>query len=193
MVPKKAPLVICGVNINAIYEPEQLHQLLQTCQDFDDKNKIFARLMDIMPGGPDAPPPPPPPAVEKDPAAGKKKEKEGFDLDCVPQGKGAKEVMLFWVQCRLRDYKTLKVENFSTSWADGMAFCALIHHFFPDSFNFNQLDPRNRRYNFDLAFRTADQRAGIFPLLDADDMVNMEKPDWKSVFAYVQSIYAVLK
>ncbi|XP_037091725.1 basic proline-rich protein-like isoform X1 [Pollicipes pollicipes] len=49
----KAPLVICGVNINAIREPAQLHQLLQQCEDFDDKNKIFARLMDIMPGGPE--------------------------------------------------------------------------------------------------------------------------------------------
>ncbi|XP_037091152.1 smoothelin-like protein 1 [Pollicipes pollicipes] len=101
--------------------------------------------------------------------------------------------MLFWVQCRLRDYKTVKVENFSTSWSDGIAFCALIHHFFPDAFDFSKLDPRNRRYNFDLAFRTADERAGIFPLLEPDDMVAMEKPDWKSVFAYIQSIYSVLK
>ena len=31
--------------------------------------------------------------------------RDDFELDCVPQGKGTKEVMLFWVQCRLRDYK----------------------------------------------------------------------------------------
>ncbi|XP_037091726.1 smoothelin-like protein 2 isoform X2 [Pollicipes pollicipes] len=146
-----------------------------------------------------APPPPPKPAANENGQnpAGKSKagnsKRDGFELDIAPQGQGTKEVMLFWVQCRLRDYKTVKVENFSTSWSDGIAFCALIHHFFPDAFDFSKLDPRNRRYNFDLAFRTADERAGIFPLLEPDDMVAMEKPDWKSVFAYIQSIYSVLK
>lgn len=194
MASRKPPLMICGVNINTITEPEPLHQLLQQCQDFDDKNKIFARLMDILPGGPDAPPPKPKPAPEKESDQAKSKRKgDGLELDFTPQGQGNKEAMLFWVQCRLRDYKTVKIDNFSTSWSDGLAFCALIHHFFPDAFDFSKLDPRNRRYNFDLAFRTADQRAGIFPLLDPDDMVAMEKPDWKSVFAYVQSIYSVLK
>ena len=50
----------------------------------------------------------------------------------------------------------IKIENFSTSWNDGMAFCALIHHFYPDAFDFDKLNPKNRRYNFDLAFRTAE-------------------------------------
>jgi len=193
MADWKAPMVICGVNINAIKEPGPLHQLLQQCEDFDDKNKIFARLMSIMPGGSDAQP-----SLMTRPESNKAKEepkpkRNELELDVVPQGKGAKEVMLFWVQCRLRGYKTVKMDNFSTCWADGIAFCALIHHFFPDAFDFSKLDPRNRRYNFDLAFRTAEQRAGIFPLLEPDDLVAMDKPDWKSVFAYIQSIYAALK
>ena len=37
-----------------------------------------------------------------------------------------------------------------------MAFCALIHHFYPDAFDFDKLNPKNRRYNFDLAFKTAE-------------------------------------
>lgn len=48
----------------------------------------------------------------------------------------------------------VNVENFSGSWADGLAFCALIHHFFPDSFDFSQLDPNNRKENLALAFKT---------------------------------------
>ena len=52
--------------------------------------------------------------------------------------------------------QNVKVENFSTSWNDGMAFCALIHHFYPDAFDFEKLNPKNRRYNFDLAFKTAE-------------------------------------
>lgn len=49
-----------------------------------------------------------------------------------------------------------------------------------------------RRYRLG-AVCSHSQRAGIFPLLEADDMVAMDKPDWKSVFAYIQSIYSVLK
>jgi len=103
-----------------------------------------------------------------------------------------KDVMVQWCQCRTRSYKGIKIENFSTSWNDGMAFCALIHHFYPDAFDFDKLDPKNRRYNFDLAFRTADEKAGVMALLDVDDMVAMKKPDWKCVFTYVQALYKKL-
>lgn len=37
------------------------------------------------------------------------------------------------------------------------------------------------------------EKAGIYPLLDTDDMVMMKKPDWKCVFTYVQAIYRRLK
>lgn len=37
------------------------------------------------------------------------------------------------------------------------------------------------------------EKAGIYPLLDVDDMVAMRKPDWKCVFTYVQSIYRRFK
>jgi Calponin homology (CH) domain len=50
----------------------------------------------------------------------------------------------------------LKIENFSTSWNNGMAFCALIHHFCPDAFNYEDLRPEERRKNFTLAFRVAE-------------------------------------
>ncbi|ROT81183.1 hypothetical protein C7M84_000055 [Penaeus vannamei] len=106
---------------------------------------------------------------------------------------GVKDMLLTWCQCRTRDYKGVKIENFSTSWNDGMAFCALIHHFYPDAFDFDKLDPKNRRYNFELAFRVADEKAGVMALLDVEDMVMMKKPDWKCVFTYVQSLYKRLK
>ena len=50
----------------------------------------------------------------------------------------------------------VNITNFTTSWNDGMAFCALIHHFRPESFDYSQLDPTNRRHNFQLAFDTAE-------------------------------------
>ncbi|XP_077533169.1 uncharacterized protein LOC144145429 isoform X1 [Haemaphysalis longicornis] len=100
-----------------------------------------------------------------------------------------KEMLLNWCKNKTRGYEHVDVQNFSTSWNDGMAFCALIHHFYPDAFDYDQLNPKNRRHNFDLAFRTAEEQAGISPLLDVEDMVLMKKPDWKCVFTYVQSLY----
>jgi len=101
----------------------------------------------------------------------------------------AKEVILSWVQERTNTYPNLNVTNFSSSWNDGMAFCALIHYYYPEAFDYGKLNPKNRRHNFDLAFRMAEQYADICPLLDVEDMVMYEKPDWKCVFTYVQTFF----
>ncbi|VEL38690.1 unnamed protein product [Protopolystoma xenopodis] len=52
--------------------------------------------------------------------------------------------------------KGVDIQNFGSSWANGLAFCALIHHFYPDSFDFSTLDPKDRRGNFTLAFEKAE-------------------------------------
>jgi len=101
-----------------------------------------------------------------------------------------KDQMLAWCQQRTKGYQNVEVTNFSSSWANGMAFCALIHSYVPDRFDFDSLNPKERRKNFDLAFKVADEAMGAAPLLDTDDMIAMGgKPDWKCVFTYVQSIY----
>ncbi|XP_065574416.1 uncharacterized protein LOC136036241 isoform X3 [Artemia franciscana] len=110
-----------------------------------------------------------------------------------PSVQEIKATLLEYCQRCTSGYKNVQITDFSTSWTDGLAFCALIHHFYPDAFDFDSLEPKNRRYNLDLAFKTADERAGIAPLLDVDDMVTMRKPDWKCVFTYIQTIYRRLK
>jgi disulfide oxidoreductase YuzD len=70
----------------------------------------------------------------------------------------------------------------------------LIHHFYPDAFDYDTLDSKNRRANFELAFRIAEEKADIYPLLEVEDMMIMgSRPDWKCVFTYVQSMYRKLK
>lgn len=100
-----------------------------------------------------------------------------------------KQVLLDWCKTRVRGYQGVDVTDFSSSWTDGLAFCALVHSYYPDAFDFDQLSASDRRHNFQLAFDTAQSRAGIAPLLNVEDMLATSSPDWRSVFTYLQSIY----
>merc|ERR1712215_101907 len=106
------------------------------------------------------------------------------------------EAILIWCQCRTREYENVKISNFTNCWADGLAFCALIHHFFPQAFDFTKLSKENRKQNFELAFHTGERLAGIPDFISGDDMDDMIKDgrlDSKVVFAYVQEVYRALK
>ncbi|NXU79089.1 SMTL1 protein, partial [Oreotrochilus melanogaster] len=67
-----------------------------------------------------------------------------------------KAMLLEWCRFRTRGYQNVDVQNFSGSWGSGLAFCALLHSFFPDAFDFATLDPHNRHHNFTLAFTIAE-------------------------------------
>jgi len=100
-----------------------------------------------------------------------------------------KQMLLDWCVHVTRGYEHVNITNFSSSWNDGMAFCAIMHHFYPRAFDYNKLNPKCRRGNFKLAFDVAEKLGGVAPLLDVDDMVKMKNPDWKCVFTYVQALY----
>merc|ERR1712227_331787 len=74
------------------------------------------------------------------------------------------EAILIWCQCRTREYDDVHISDFTQSWADGRAFCALIHNFFPNAFDFRSLrteSPADRKKNFELAFTTGEKFAGV--------------------------------
>ncbi|XP_037531770.1 smoothelin-like 1 [Nematolebias whitei] len=107
----------------------------------------------------------------------------------VATGASIKQKILQWCHNKTRNYEGVNIENFSSSWSDGLAFCALIHRFFPDAFDFSSLKPKEREKNFTLAFQTAESLADCCPLLDVSDMIMMGKnPDPMCVFTYVQSL-----
>ncbi|CAJ1058634.1 smoothelin-like 1 [Xyrichtys novacula] len=104
-------------------------------------------------------------------------------------GASIKQKMLQWCRNKTRKYEGVNIENFSSSWCDGLAFCALIHRFFPDAFDFSSLSPKEREKNFTLAFQTAESLADCCPLLEVEDMIMMgNNPDPMCVFTYVQSL-----
>lgn len=105
-----------------------------------------------------------------------------------------KETILNWCIAKTEGYQNVQISNFSSSWNNGMAFCALIHHFCPDAFDFNKLDPKNRKGNFELAFKVAEDKCDISPLLEAEDMILMgNKPDSRCVFTYLSTMYQNLE
>ncbi|NXF11278.1 SMTL2 protein, partial [Smithornis capensis] len=112
----------------------------------------------------------------------------------VASASSIKQILLDWCRSKTIGYKHIDLQNFSSSWNDGMAFCALVHSFFPEAFDYNKLDPANRKQNFELAFTMAEKMAHCDRLIEVDDMLTMgQKPDPMCVFTYVQSLYSHLR
>ncbi|XP_076209354.1 smoothelin isoform X1 [Aptenodytes patagonicus] len=112
----------------------------------------------------------------------------------VPNANSIKQMLLDWCRAKTRGYEHVDIQNFSSSWSDGMAFCALVHNFFPEAFDYSQLTPQNRRHNFEVAFSSAETLVDCVPLVEVEDMMIMgKKPDSKCVFTYVQSLYNHLR
>ncbi|XP_027888650.1 smoothelin isoform X7 [Xiphophorus couchianus] len=107
----------------------------------------------------------------------------------VPNANTIKQMLLDWCRAKTRSYEHVDIQNFSSSWSNGMAFCALVHNFFPDAFDYDSLSPSNRRQNFEVAFSAAEKLVDCPQLLDVDDMVKMREPDWKCVYTYLQEFY----
>lgn len=101
------------------------------------------------------------------------------------------KIVLEWCKESTKNYSNVKINNFSSSWSDGLAFCALLHNFMPDAFDYGTLRSHNRSQNFELAFDIAYKKAGIMPLLEVNDMLNMgSRPDDRCVFTYISTIYS---
>nr|XP_020506609.1 smoothelin-like protein 2 isoform X1 [Labrus bergylta]XP_029136443.1 smoothelin-like protein 2 isoform X1 [Labrus bergylta] len=112
----------------------------------------------------------------------------------VSSASSIKQILLEWCRSKTIGYQNIDIHNFSSSWSDGMAFCALVHSFFPTEFDYTSLSPANRKHNFELAFGTAEVKAGCDRLIEVDDMMIMgRKPDPMCVFTYVQSLYNHLR
>jgi len=95
----------------------------------------------------------------------------------------AKEGLLLWCKKTLAPYKNIQMNNFTSSWQDGLAFNGLIHRFHPDWLDYDSLKKENAIANLNQAFNLADERLSIPKLMDAEDLV--QYADEKSVMTYV--------
>ncbi|KAI7097122.1 alpha-actinin-2, partial [Hortaea werneckii] len=82
-------------------------------------------------------------------------------------------------------YDEVEVRDFSGSWNDGLAFCALLDIHRPDLIDFDNLDKSDHRGNMQLAFDIASKEIGIPDLLDVEDVCDVAKPDERSLMTYI--------
>ncbi|OXB59514.1 hypothetical protein ASZ78_004487 [Callipepla squamata] len=82
----------------------------------------------------------------------------------------------------------IDITNFSSSWSDGLAFCALLHTYLPAHIPYQELNSQDKKRNLLLAFQAAES-VGIKPSLELSEMMYTDRPDWQSVMQYVAQIY----
>lgn len=105
--------------------------------------------------------------------------------DINAEGMTAKEGLLLWCQRKTACYPGVQVRDFSASWNDGLAFCALLDIHRPDLIDFDALDKSDHRGNMKLAFEIASKEIGIPDLLDVEDVCDVAKPDERSLMTYI--------
>ncbi|XP_048838565.1 cytospin-A isoform X3 [Brienomyrus brachyistius] len=103
-------------------------------------------------------------------------------------GGSKRNALLKWCQKKTEGYQNIDITNFSSSWNDGLAFCAILHTYLPAHIPYQELNSQDKRRNFMLAFQAAES-VGIKSTLDINEMVRTERPDWQSVMTYVTAIY----
>ncbi|KAK2508244.1 hypothetical protein MC885_018053 [Smutsia gigantea] len=109
--------------------------------------------------------------------------------DIFVEETSAKEGLLLWCQRKTAPYRKVSVQNFHTSWKNGLALCALIHRHRPDLIDYAKLRKDDPIGNLNTAFKVAEKYLDIPKMLDAEDIVNAPKPDEKAMMTYVSCFY----
>ncbi|KAK7895722.1 hypothetical protein WMY93_021047 [Mugilogobius chulae] len=182
-------------SLAAIEDEDTLNRMLDNAKNFEERSMIRSALRELLRrkidkrkeerGERQA-------TLNNNPTSPSAALNQTSPTTALPNAKNVKQMLLDWCRAKTEPYEGVDIQNFSSSWKDGIAFCALVHRFFPDAFEYSILNPNKPRDNFQLAFSTAERLAGCPSLLDPDDLVRMREPDWKCVYTYIQEFYRCL-
>lgn len=74
----------------------------------------------------------------------------------VKNGGSKRNALLKWCQNKTVGYRNIDITNFSSSWNDGLALCAILHTYLSDRVPYDTLVPQEKRRNFSIAFAAAE-------------------------------------
>ncbi|XP_015279422.1 PREDICTED: EH domain-binding protein 1-like protein 1 isoform X2 [Gekko japonicus] len=150
--------------------------------------EIPRKAADPLPGS-TSQPDPPRPVTESAPTISTAAPR-AVDSPCSPTTLvSSSQSLLEWCQEVTAGYRGIRVTNFTTSWRNGLAFCAILHHFHPKKIQYDALDPLDIRQNNKLAF-DGFASLGISRVMDPADMVFLTVPDRLIVMTYLCQIRA---
>uniref|UniRef100_A0A1A9WHW1 Dystonin n=1 Tax=Glossina brevipalpis TaxID=37001 RepID=A0A1A9WHW1_9MUSC len=102
----------------------------------------------------------------------------------------AREALLTWARRSTSRYPGVRVNDFTSSWRDGLAFSALVHRNRPDLLDWRKARTVRARERLETAFHIVEKEYGVTRLLDPED-VDTNEPDEKSLITYISSLYDV--
>ncbi|XP_061101032.1 F-actin-monooxygenase mical2b isoform X2 [Conger conger] len=101
--------------------------------------------------------------------------------------------LLTWCQRQTEGYRGVDVTDLSSSWKDGRALCALIHHFRPDLIDFDCLNTEDGATNNQLGFSVAEREFGISPIPMEQECEAGLDQDERLMVAYLFKVYEVFR
>ncbi|XP_072341528.1 cytospin-A-like [Scyliorhinus torazame] len=127
------------------------------------------------------------PRCENHPTVSCEKVRETLS-DLVKRSGGSKRnTLLNWCKRKTTGYPNIEITNFSSSWSDGLAFCALLHTYLPDQIPYQELHARRKERNLRLAFNVL-RSVGIKTTMDLEALMRGDC-HWQDVLFLVESVY----
>ncbi|KAH3745176.1 alpha actinin [Pelomyxa schiedti] len=98
----------------------------------------------------------------------------------------AKDALMTWCQNTTRGYPDVHLDNWKTSWHDGMALCAIIHKYRPSLINWESLERTNKKVNIQAAMHAAHKYFMLEQYITPDEFLKL---DDNSMVVYVSEYY----
>ncbi|XP_060932409.1 F-actin-monooxygenase mical2b [Limanda limanda] len=101
--------------------------------------------------------------------------------------------LLTWCQKQTQGYRGVDVTNLTSSWRDGLALCALIHHQRPELIDYESLNDEDVAGNNQLAFDVAEREFGVQPVTTGKEMAAEAEPDKLLMVLYLSKFFEAFR